>query len=158
MKCSLGISNFLEEISSLSHSIIFLLFLCIDHWERLSYLSLLFFGTLNSDAYIFPFLICFSLLFFSQLCGFNLQPVQVVGRFSVFFLKNTAPGFQLWFYSHFWMWIIHWGLLLRLPWRTLGLPLWGGQMWRCNCLGHSGSGCTRDSGELVARAAGNIVL
>ena len=33
----------------------------------LSYLSLLFFGTLHSDAYIFHFLLCFSLLFFSQL-------------------------------------------------------------------------------------------
>ena len=45
----------------------FPLFLCIDHWGKLSYLSLLFFGTLHSDAYIFPFLLCFSLLFFSQL-------------------------------------------------------------------------------------------
>ena len=38
------------------------------HWslKRLSYL-LLFFGTLHSDAYIFPCLLCFSLLFFSQL-------------------------------------------------------------------------------------------
>ena len=36
----------------------FPLFLCIDHWCRLSYLSLLFFGTLHSDAYIFPFLHC----------------------------------------------------------------------------------------------------
>ena len=44
----------------------FPLFLCIDCWGRLSYLSLLFFGTLHSDAYIFPFLLCFSLLF-SQL-------------------------------------------------------------------------------------------
>ena len=68
MKCSLGISHFLEEISSLAHSIFCLpLFLCIDHWGRLSYLSLLFFGTLHSDAYIFPFLLCFLLLFFSQL-------------------------------------------------------------------------------------------
>ena len=32
-------------------------FLCIDRWERLSYLSLLFFGTLHSDGYIFPFLL-----------------------------------------------------------------------------------------------------
>ena len=32
-----------------------------------SYLFLLFFGTLHSDVYIFPFLLCFSLLFFSQL-------------------------------------------------------------------------------------------
>ena len=45
----------------------FPLFLCINLWGRLSYLSLLFFGTLHSDAYIFPFLLCFSLLFFSQL-------------------------------------------------------------------------------------------
>ena len=34
---------------------------------QISYLFLLFFGTLHSDAYIFPFLLCFSLLFFSQL-------------------------------------------------------------------------------------------
>ena len=33
----------------------------------LSYLSLLFFETLHSNGYIFPFLLCFSLLFFSQL-------------------------------------------------------------------------------------------
>ena len=31
------------------------------------HLFLLFFGGLYSDAYIFPFLLCFSLLFFSQL-------------------------------------------------------------------------------------------
>ena len=51
-----GISNFLEEISSLPHSIIFL-YLCTDHWGRLSYLSLPFFGTLHSTGYIFPFLL-----------------------------------------------------------------------------------------------------
>ena len=45
----------------------FPLFLCIDCWRSLSYLSLLFFGTLHSHGYIFPFLLCFSLLFFSQL-------------------------------------------------------------------------------------------
>ena len=39
MKCSLGISNFLEEISSLSHSIVSLYFL---HWSlRKAFLSLL---------------------------------------------------------------------------------------------------------------------
>ena len=31
MKCSLGISNFLEEISSLSHSVVFL----VGSWEEL---------------------------------------------------------------------------------------------------------------------------
>ena len=36
------------------------------HWLlRKAFLSLLFFGTLHSDAYIFPFLLCFSVLFFS---------------------------------------------------------------------------------------------
>ena len=44
----------------------FPVFLCIDHWRRLSYLSLLFSGTLHSVGYIFPFLLCLSLLF-SQL-------------------------------------------------------------------------------------------
>ena len=34
---------------------------------RLSYLSLLFFGTLRSDGSIFPFLLCLFLRFFSQL-------------------------------------------------------------------------------------------
>ena len=67
MKCSLVISNFLEEISSLSHSIVFPLSLCTDYWGRLSYLSLLFFGTLHSNGNIFPFLLCFLLLFFLQL-------------------------------------------------------------------------------------------
>ena len=47
------VSNFLKEISSLSHSIVFLYFL---HWllRKASYLSLLFFGTLHSNGYIFP--------------------------------------------------------------------------------------------------------
>ena len=45
----------------------FPLFLCIDRWGRLSYLSWLFFGIFHSNGYIFPFLLCFSLLFFSQL-------------------------------------------------------------------------------------------
>ena len=66
MKCSFGISDFLEEISSFPFRC-FPLFICIDHLERLSHLSLLFFGTLYSDGYIFPFLLCLSLLF-SALC------------------------------------------------------------------------------------------
>ena len=36
-----------------SRSVAFPLFLCIDCWRRLSYLFLLFFGTLRSDVYIF---------------------------------------------------------------------------------------------------------
>ena len=34
------------------------IFFCTDHWGRLSYLSLLFFGTLHSNGNIFPFLLC----------------------------------------------------------------------------------------------------
>ena len=71
MKYSLGMSNFLDEISSLSHFTVFLYFFAFHPLPppplgRLSYLSLLFFGTLYSDRYIYPFL-CLSLLFFSQL-------------------------------------------------------------------------------------------
>ena len=40
--------------------------ICIDRWGRLSYLSLLFFGTLHSNGCIFPFLLCFLLLFFTH--------------------------------------------------------------------------------------------
>ena len=76
----------------------------------------------------------------------------------VFFLSHTAPGFQLWFYFHLFMWVVHWGLLLRLLWRILVCPC-ESQVWRwCSCLGHRGSGSTRYSGELAVRTAGNIVL
>ena len=60
-----GISNFLEEISSLSHSVVFLYFFALLKKAFLSLFAIL--GTLHSDAYIFPFLLCFSFLFFSQL-------------------------------------------------------------------------------------------
>ena len=51
--------------------------------------------------------------------------MQLVGRLSVFFLSHTAPGFQLWFYFHLYMWIIHWGLAPEAALEGLGLPLWG---------------------------------
>ena len=63
-------------------------------------------------------------------CGFNLQLAQLVGGFGVLFLSHTAPGFQLWFYFHLWIWVVHWSLLLRLPWRTWVCPC-EGQVWRC---------------------------
>ena len=62
-----GISNFLEEISSLSGSIVFLYFFALITEEGFVISPCYFFGTLHSDAYIFPILLCFSLLFFSQL-------------------------------------------------------------------------------------------
>ena len=78
--------------------------------------------------------------------------------FWVFLLSHMAPGFQLWFYFHLCMWVVRWGLLLGLPWRTWVCPS-EGQLWgRYSCLGFRGSGSTMYSGELVANAAGNIVL
>ena len=50
MKCSLGISNFLEEVSSLSHPIVFLYFSALIPEEGfLVCLSLLFFRTLSQS-------------------------------------------------------------------------------------------------------------
>ena len=68
MKCSLGISHFLEETSSLSLSVVFLYFFALIPEG----------GFLISSCYplefciqmlisIFPFLLCFLPLFFSQL-------------------------------------------------------------------------------------------
>ena len=61
----------LVSLIFLKRSLVFpiLLFssICIDKSGRLSHVSFLFFGTLRSEGYIFPFLLCLSLLFFSQL-------------------------------------------------------------------------------------------
>ena len=49
-------------------------------------ISLLFFGTLQSDGYIFPFLLCLLLLFFSQLC---VRPPQTtILPFSFLFFED----------------------------------------------------------------------
>ena len=84
--------------------------------------------------------------------------MQLVGRFGVFFLSHTVPGFQLWFYFYHYIWVIHWGLLLRLPWRTWLCPcegqVWGGAAaWVTGVLA-----ALKYSGELAARAARNKVL
>ena len=50
MKCSLGISNFLEEISSIFHSIVFLYF-CTAHL-RFSYLLAIFWNSAFSCVYL----------------------------------------------------------------------------------------------------------
>ena len=71
-KRSLGISRFFC-LFVFKRSLVFAILLffplppCIVHLKRLSYLSLLFSGTLHSVGYVFPFLPCLSLLPFSQL-------------------------------------------------------------------------------------------
>ena len=91
-------------------------------------------------------------------CRFNPQLVQLVGRFWVFFLSHTTAGFQLWFYFHLCMWVVHWGLPLRLPLRTWVCPRELEVCRWCSCLGRRGSGSTRHSGGLAAGAEGNTVL
>ena len=82
MKCSLGTSNFLEEISSLSHSVLspprpLLFFSSISlHWLlRKAFVSLLaiLWNSAFRCLYLF-FLLGFSLLFFSQLF---VRPPQI---------------------------------------------------------------------------------
>ena len=65
---SLGVSSLLEEISCVPQYF-FPLFLCFVHLRRLSYLSLLFSGTLHSVEYIIPFSpLPFTSLFLSAIC------------------------------------------------------------------------------------------
>ena len=89
MKCSLGISFFLDEISSLSHSIAFLYFFALITKEGfILILFLLFFGTLPSNGCIFPFLLCLLRLFFSQL--FVWPPHTAILLFCISFLGGLS--------------------------------------------------------------------
>ena len=69
MKCSLGISNILEEISSLSHTVVFLYFFALIAEEGFlispgySYLSWLFYSfscIQMGISFLFSFAFCFS--------------------------------------------------------------------------------------------------
>ena len=89
MKCSPGISDFLEEISRLLHSVAFLYFFALIIEE----------GFLISPCYslelciqmgIFPFFLCFSLLFFSQLF---VRPPQTQARNPKFLRLSPLPHF-----------------------------------------------------------------
>jgi len=52
-------------------------------WGKLSYLPLLFFGTLHSNGYSFPFFLCLLLLFFPQL--FVRPPQRTILPFCIYF-------------------------------------------------------------------------
>ena len=78
---------------------------CVDHWGRLSYLSLLFFGTLHSVRYIFPFLPCLLLLFFPQLFVKPSQTTTLPSciSFSLGWLitaSYTMLNLHPWFFRH----------------------------------------------------------
>ena len=67
------------------------LFLCIVHWIRPSYLSLLFSGAPHLVGFIIPFLSCFLLLFFPQL--FVNKPPQTTT------LPSCISFSWVWFWS-----------------------------------------------------------
>ena len=155
MKCFLGISNFLEEISSLSYSVVFLCFFALFTEEGFFYLSLLFFGTLHSNGYIFPFLLCLLLFFFSQL--FVRPPQATILLFCISFSWGwfwSPPPIQCYktptkhgplekgMANHFSI------LTLRIPWtvwkgkdmtlkdelpRLVGAQYATGEEWRNSC-------------------------
>ena len=74
--------NFLEEISSLSHSVVFLYFLALITEEGFL-ISTCYTLELCIQMFIFPFLLCFSLLFFSQL--FVRAPQRAILLFYISF-------------------------------------------------------------------------
>ena len=41
------------------------------------------------------------------------------------FISHTAPGFQLWFYFHLYMWVAHWSSAPEAALEGLGLTLRG---------------------------------
>ena len=73
MKYSLGISNFLEAIFSLFHSIVFLYFFALITEEIFLISPCYSLELCYSNGYIFPFLLWLSCLFFSQLF---VRPLQ----------------------------------------------------------------------------------
>ena len=67
--------------------------------RRLSYLSFLFSGTLQSVGYIFPFHLCLSHLFFSQL--FVRSPQTSISPFCISFSSVQSL-------SHVWLFVTSW--------------------------------------------------
>ena len=134
------------QCPQLSEWVRFLFLYCCWWWFFVLLLLLLLFGwELSIACYVFHS---------HRVCLVD----QLMRRFWVFFLSQTDPGYQMWFYFHLCLWVVHWSLLLRLPWRTWVCPC-EVQVWRwCSCLGHRVSCSTRFSWELTAMTAGNIEL
>ena len=91
-------------------------------------------------------------------CGCSLALARFGGAKPPVPQHNCGSGFQLWFYFHLFMWVVHWSLFLRLPLRAWACPC-EGPVWRwCSYLGCRGSGNTGYSEELAARVAENTVF
>ena len=94
----------------------------------------------------------------SRLRGFNLQPVQLMERFSIFFLSQPIPGVHFWFYPHFCVWSTHRNLVLRLPWSSWVCPCEDqAQRWY-DCLDCRSPGSAKCAGKLVATGARDMAL
>jgi len=99
----------------------FPLSLCIAYLGRLSYLSLLFFGTLHSDGYIFPFLLCLLHLIFSQL--FVRPPQTTILPFCISFSWDGFDHHLLYIFTN----PVHSSsctLSDLIPWIYLSFPLY----------------------------------
>ena len=88
----------LVSLIFLKRSLVFpiLLFssISLHWWPKNTFLSLLlFFGTLHSDAYIFPFVLCFLFLFFSQL--FVRPPQTAILHFCISFSSEWSWSLPL---------------------------------------------------------------
>ena len=90
--CDLWWHNYTESLKLMQWYLRTSISFNIDRWRRLSFLFLLFFEILYSDAYIFPFLLCFSLLFFSQL--FVRPPQTAILLFLHFFSMVPIWGWS----------------------------------------------------------------
>ena len=64
--------------------------------------------------------------------------MQLLGRFWVFFLSHTVPGFQLWFYFHLYMWVCPLGFAPEVALEGLDLPLTGASVEVVQLLGSQG--------------------
>ena len=68
MKCSLGISNFLEEISSLSHSVVFLYFFALVAKKAFLSLLAILWNSAFRCLYLFFSPLLFASLLFTAIC------------------------------------------------------------------------------------------
>ena len=126
MKCSLGISNFLEEISSLSHSIVFLYFFALTTEE----------GFLISPCYSLElciqmnisFLFYFAFSFFSflnYLYGLLRQHFAFLHFFFLGMVLITASCKMSWTSIH----RTSSSLSHLIPWICLSLPLYNNERY-----------------------------
>ena len=96
MKCSLSISNFLEEIASLSHSIFSSISLhCSLRKALLSLLAVLWNSVQVGILFLYPFAFCF----FSQLFV-KLPQVTILPFFFLGMVLITASCTMLWTFIH----------------------------------------------------------